>query len=128
MASEETGEPTGQGQRESWIDEFIRDIFEDGGTPTKAPGHGGDHITTLVEKVIQSVSSTAPQASAIEKLLLAQAFATALADALAPALAELLAPEIMKALEQYGGDSNSGRETASATSRTNRAKGNRRGA
>jgi len=36
----------------------------------------------------------------LERLFLAQAFATELADVLAPALAEQLAPRLLKALEE----------------------------
>jgi hypothetical protein len=123
MASEEAGGPTNHDQRESWIDDFIRDVLNEGGKSTQARGHGDDYITTLVEKAIASAPDAADRASTIEKLLLAQALATALADALAPALAELVAPEIMKALERHVDNGHAGQVMASASGR---AKSNRR--
>jgi hypothetical protein len=124
MAAEEAGGPTDHERKESLIDDLIRDILDDAGPSTKARARGGDYVTTLVEKAIESMPNAAPQASTVEKLLLAQVLAGALADALAPALAELLAPEIMKALEQFGPGDRAGRATTASA--PGRAKGNRR--
>ena len=114
MAPQQSDEPTGHESADSLIDDVIRDILNEAGHSTKTRAGGGD-MASLIETALVSASGTAPKTSAIERLLLTQALATALADALAPALAEVLAPEIMKALEQSGPAQPSGQETASAT-------------
>ena len=117
MASDEAREPAGHDPAESLIDDLIRDILSEAGQPPKARGGGVDTMATLIEKAIVSGPSTTPKSSVIERLLLAQALASALAEALAPALAETLAPEIMKALEHYTtSEDQEGSEVASATS------------
>jgi len=87
---------------ESYIDDLIHALLKDaepGGTAAQAKD---PMAAALIEAVASSFSSPAPQASTLEKALLAEALASALARALAPALAEVLAPEIMKALDHLG--------------------------
>lgn len=114
MASEESGGPTGNDPVESFIDDLIHDILSEAGQSAKARVRGGgEPVAALLETAIASASQ--PKVSAIERLLLSQALASALADALAPALAELLAPEIVKALGHHASDSAEKHEAAPAT-------------
>ncbi|MEU7004841.1 hypothetical protein [Nonomuraea sp. NPDC046570] len=112
MASEENGDTVGHDLAESLIDDLIRDILSEAGQATKARTRGGDSMATLIEAALTTVPSTAAKSSTVERLLLAQLFASALADALAPALADALAPEIMKALEHHASSGQAGAPAA----------------
>ena len=112
----ETGGGHSDDPLESYIDDLIHALMKDAEPGITAATHGKDPMAAaLIEAVASSLSSPAPQASTLEKALLAEAFASALARALAPALAEALAPEIMKALDHLG-SSNQGRTRSAAQS------------
>jgi len=121
--AEAAGNSAGHDPAESLIDDLIRDILSEPGQATKARARSGDPLATLIETAIASAPRTEPKAATMEKLLIAQLFASTLADALAPALAEILAPEIMKALEQHTSDSRAPDQMASTAGP---AKGGRR--
>ncbi|MFD8526815.1 hypothetical protein ACFV0L_05340 [Streptosporangium canum] len=126
MATEENGKPAGAEPVESLIDDLIRDIFSEAAQSTKTRTRGGDSITALIETALVS-SQAGSKASVIERLLIAEVFASTLADALAPALAEALAPEIFKALEQRTtGQGRSDGQKASAASSPQPSRGGRR--
>src|SRR5688572_336142 len=112
MAADDSSGSTGHDPIESLIDDLIRDIYTESGKPVKTRARSGDTMASLIESAILSgPSAAAPRQSMIEKLLLAQAVASALAEALAPALADALTPEIMKALEHYTADEGPGEKT-----------------
>lgn len=90
---------TGQDQAESSIDELIRDILNDAGVSPESGVRGRTPAASLIETVIANPRGRS-HASTLERLLLAEAVASALAEALAPALAEALAPHVMKVMEQ----------------------------
>ncbi|MET8340219.1 hypothetical protein ABZV14_42405 [Streptosporangium canum] len=126
MATEENGKPAGAEPVESLIDDLIRDIFSEAAHSTKTRARGGDSITALIETALVS-SQAGSKASAIERLLITEVFASTLADALAPALAEALAPEIFKALEQRTtGQGRTGGQKASAAPSSQPSRGGRR--
>jgi hypothetical protein len=96
------GEPamdTGPGQAESPIDELIRAILQEaGGLPDSyAPGKAS--AASLLEAAFASTLAS-PNSSALERVLVARAFGSALASAVAQELAESLAPRLMKQVEQ----------------------------
>src|SRR5215831_18615940 len=83
---------------ESLIDELISEIFRESGA-TEPSKSGMAATAALLESALGS-SRRGSRTSMLERLFLAQAFATELANALAPALAEQLAPRLLKALEE----------------------------
>jgi hypothetical protein len=110
MALESSSE-TGEDQVESLIDDLIREIFNEPGAPSESSVRGMATSAALLEAAFGSVRG-ASRSSAVERVLLAEAFAAELADALAPALAEQLAPRLMKALEQRVADEGAGKKPA----------------
>jgi hypothetical protein len=98
MAAESSRE-TGQDHIESMIDDVIRDILNEAGASSKAAVRGRTSTAALIETAI-AAPLVMSRPSTLERVLLAEAFASALAEALAPALAEVLAPSIMKTLER----------------------------
>jgi hypothetical protein len=95
MATESSKE-TRQDQVGSSIDDLIRDN------------------AALIETAI--ALRAASRTSLFERLLLAEAFASALAEAVAPALAEVLAPRVMKVLEQSATGESASKGSAPAAS------------
>jgi len=93
MAAEPSNKPA-HDQLESLIDGLIRDILNEAEAP--APS-GRGRASTLMETAMAAAPSSP---MALEKLLLAEAFASALADAIAPAMAAALAPRIVTVLER----------------------------
>jgi len=116
MAADDSSGSAGHDPIESLIDDLIRDIYTESGQPAKTTrARSGDTMAGLIESAILSgPSAAASRQSMIEKVLLAQAVASALAEALAPALADALTPEIMKALEHYTADDGPGEKAGSA--------------
>jgi len=90
---------THEEQVEAFIDDLIRDIFnESGGFPDSSAMREMATTAVFYETVFGSARA-ASRTSTLERVLVAQAFASELADALAPALAEQLAPRLLKAME-----------------------------
>jgi hypothetical protein len=118
MAStSETGGGQGDEPLESYIDELIHALLKESQPGAKTATPAKDPMAAaLIDAVASSLSSSAPQASTLEKALLAEALASALAQALAPALAEALAPEIMKALDHLGSSDQGGTKPADQSS------------
>ncbi len=94
----ESSKETGEDQVEGLIDDLIRDILGDQGTSSESSVRGMA-TAAILDSAVGSMRGTS-RASMLERLLLAEAFASELAEALAPALAEQLAPRLMKAMEQ----------------------------
>jgi hypothetical protein len=117
MAAEsETGGGQGDEPLESYIDDLIRALLKDAETGAATAAHAKDPMAAvLIEAAASSLSTPAPQASTLERLLLAEALASSLARALAPVLAEALAPEIMKALGHLGSAGQSRGHAGTAT-------------
>ncbi len=90
MAARQSGDGSPE-QVESSIDELIRTILNDAGS-----GGLGGSATALLD------AGPGPRTPMLQRLLLAEAVASALADAIAPALAEAIAPRIMQVLEGAG--------------------------
>ena len=90
---------TGHDQAETSIDDLIRDILNDAGVSPESGVGGRTPAASLIETVIAHPRGTS-HTSTLERLLLAEAVASALAEALAPALAEALAPHVMKVMER----------------------------
>ena len=111
MAGEQEKDP-GDVQAESLIDELIREIMNESRIPPESPTRGRASAalleTAFASRLVGSKTST------LERLILAEAFASALADALAPAVAELLAPRLMKYLEQVMANESAGKGPAKA--------------
>jgi len=95
----ESSKGTAEDQVDALIDDLISDIFGGSGTHAEAGG-GMASAAALFEGAFGSGRKQS-RTSMLEKLFLAQAFATELADALAPALAEQIAPRLISAVEQY---------------------------
>ncbi|MEO3806222.1 hypothetical protein [Nonomuraea sp. B1E8] len=123
MAAEHSGNTPEHDPWESVIDEAIRKILSEAGSSAKTRARGGDLMEALTRA---SASRAESQTSSVEKLLLAQIYASALADALAPALADALAPEIMKALEHQVSDSQAGDLASASSPAKGRARGQKR--
>ena len=117
----ESSRETGQEHIESLIDDVIRDILNEAGTASKGAIRGGASTTALIEAAI-AVPRDASQTSTLERLLLAEALASALAEALAPALAEVLAPRVMKVLERSAPGEPSGKGPGPATGSSERGR------
>ena len=122
----ESAKGGGHDQTDSLIDELIREILtESGASPGPAPS--GPSPASLLEAAFASALGS-PKVSTLERLLIAEAFASALAEALASALAEQLTPRLMKHLDQViddrpAGKSPAGAASASGTGRKSEAKG-----
>jgi hypothetical protein len=97
MAAEPSKEP-GQDPIESLIDDVIRDILNEA-SASAAVARGSAPMAALLETTMAAPRAVS-RTLVFERLLLAEAFASALAEALVPTLAEALAPRIMKVLEQ----------------------------
>jgi hypothetical protein len=98
MAGESPKE-TREAQVEAFIDDLIRDIFNESGRPPDSSAMRDMATTAALYETVFGSERAASRASTLERVLVAQAFASELADALAPALAEQLAPRLLKALE-----------------------------
>jgi len=120
MARESSREP-GSDQIESLIDELIGDIFSEPRANAGASAGGMATAGAIFEGAFGS-SSAGTATSMVERIFLAEAFASELAEALAPALAEQLAPRLMAALDQYVADGSAAKKPASATRSSSRAK------
>lgn len=94
----ETSKESGEGHVEALVDELIRDIFRESGGTSEISMRGMATTAALFETAFGSARGGS-RASVLERLVLAEAFATELAEALAPVLAEQLAPRLVKALE-----------------------------
>ena len=94
----ESSRETGEDQVASLIDDLIHDIFTESGPAAETSTRGTAAASALIESAFGGTRDQ--RISALERLLLAEAFAAELADALAPALAEQLAPRLLKALDQ----------------------------
>lgn len=108
----ESSKDTAEDQAEALIDELIRDIFKESGGLSDSSMRGMATTTALFETAFGSGRGTT-RVSALERLILADAFASELADALAPALADKLAPRLIGALEQLMAGQPAGRKPAS---------------
>lgn len=97
MAGESSKE-TAEGQVGTLIDELIREIFADSGDFADSSMRGMATTAALLETALGPTRTS--KVSVVERLCIAQAFATELADALAPALAEHLAPRLLKSIEE----------------------------
>ena len=107
-------------QADSLIDDLIREILaEPGGSPGAAPS--GRSPASLLETAFASTLASS-RISPLERLLVVEAFGSALAESLAPALAEQLTPRLMKHLDQVMSGAPADREPAGAgsSSRTSR--------
>lgn len=98
MAADHSRQP-GEDPAEALIDDLIRDILNEAGQSPRAAARGRAPATALIETAVISSPRAASRMTTLDRLLLAEAVASALADALAPALAEALAPRIMNILE-----------------------------
>jgi hypothetical protein len=94
----ESEKDAGHDQSEALIDELIREIMNDSRVAPESSGRGKGSAALLETALASTLSGS--KTSALERLLLMEAFGSALADALAPAVAELLAPRLMKYLDQ----------------------------
>jgi hypothetical protein len=94
----ESEKDAGHDQSEALIDELIREIMNESGVSPESSARGRGSAALLETALASTLSGS--KTSALERLLLVEAFGSALADALAPAVAELLAPRLMKYLEQ----------------------------
>jgi hypothetical protein len=121
----ESAKSAGHDQADSLIDELIREILnEPGRSPESAPG--GPSPAALLETAFASTMASS-KISPLERLLIAEAFGSALAEALAPALAEQLTPRLMKHLDQAmvgrsAGKSPAGAASASGSGRESKAR------
>jgi hypothetical protein len=95
----ESAKDTGSGQAESPIDEVIRAILQQAGASPESYAPGKASAASLLEAAFASTLAS-PNSSALERVLIAQAFGSALACAIAQELAESLAPRLMKQVEQ----------------------------
>jgi hypothetical protein len=111
----ESSKDTAEDQAEALIDELIRDIFKESGGFSDSSMRGMATTTALLETALGSGRGPT-RVSALERLLLAEAFASELADALAPALAEKLAPRLIKGLEQMMAGQAADKKPATAAS------------
>ncbi|WP_433077907.1 hypothetical protein ACQP1P_35820 [Dactylosporangium sp. CA-052675] len=103
---------------ESLIDDAIREILEEAGTPGAA--HGRSTAPLLDAMLSATPARGGERGSVLERVLLAEALAGALADALAPALAAVLAPRIVDML-QDGEDAEPPHREKAAAGRTRKS-------
>jgi hypothetical protein len=108
----ESSKETDGHQAEALIDELIRDIFKEPGAISE-PSMAGMATAVLFETAFGSMRGVS-RTSTLERVVLAEAFASELAQALAPALAEQLAPRLMKALEHLTTSEAEDKKSASA--------------
>jgi hypothetical protein len=113
MAGESSKE-RGSEQVESLIDELISDIFSEPRTNSGTSMPGMATAGAIFEGAL-GPGRLGTTTSMLERLVLAEAFASELADALAPALAEQLAPRLITALEQYVADGSAAKKPAPRT-------------
>jgi hypothetical protein len=105
----ESPKDTGEDRVESLIDELIGDILNEAGPHAETPARGLATAAALFETAFGSGAKQS-RASMLERIFIAEAFASELADALAPTLAEQLAPRLIRALEQYMADKSEGKK------------------
>lgn len=90
---------TEPGQAGSPIDELIRAILQEAGTSPEAYAPSRVSPASLLEAAFASTLAS-PNSSALERVLIAQAFGSALARTVAQELAESPTPRLMKQAEQ----------------------------
>jgi len=93
---------------DSLIDDLIRDILSESGGLSDSAARGKASSAVLLETALASMFAGS-RVSMLERLVLAEVFASALAEALAPALAESLAPRLIRYLQQASGSEPPGR-------------------
>ncbi|MFG2845665.1 hypothetical protein ACGF12_21195 [Kitasatospora sp. NPDC048296] len=99
----ESGEGPERDPVQAFVDEAFEEMMREMGIPQKtAKKYGKDPlVAALIESAVATMAQPAsPQVSELERMLFAQALATALAEALAPVLAESLSAEIVKVLNR----------------------------
>jgi hypothetical protein len=112
----ESSRENGKDQADSVFDDLIREIISDPNGSSESNGRDMATVAALFEEIFGS-GRRKPRGSALEKVLLAEAFASELADALAPALADRIAPRVMKAMDQLTTEHGTQKKpTASASS------------
>jgi hypothetical protein len=114
MAGESPKE-TREDQVGAFIDDLIHDIFNESGGPSDSTAMREMATTAVFYETVFGSARAASRASTLERVLVAQAFASELADALAPALAEQLAPRLLKALEHVTDGETAGKKPTSAS-------------
>jgi len=119
----ESSKETGEDQVEALIDDLIRDILSDSGTSSESPMRGA--TAALFETAFGSTRGDS-RTSMLERLLIAEVFASELAEALAPALAEQLAPRLMKSFEHVTTEAAGQKPAAGPRSTSQRRKPERR--
>ncbi|MEU5094794.1 hypothetical protein [Streptomyces sp. NPDC020996] len=103
MAAESGGESE-RDPVEAFIDEVFEEMVRDAGITHNGTGvkHGKAPLAgALMEAAVEFLARPPSRSSELERVLFAQALATAMAEALAPTLADALASEIMKVLNQH---------------------------
>lgn len=108
MAAESSKEAS-EDRVESLIDDLIYDILSE---PSAAAEPSVRDAAALFERAFGPVKGA--RISTVERVVLAEAFASELAETLAPALAAQLAPRLLKALERLTTDEGAGRKPTSA--------------
>jgi hypothetical protein len=103
MAADHSRE-AGDDPAEALIDDLIRDILNEAGQSPRTAARGRAPAAALIETAVISSPGGVSRMKTLDRLLLAEAVASALAEALAPALAEALAPRIMNILEHPPGE------------------------
>ncbi len=116
MAGESSREPSAE-QVESLIDELIGDILSETRTSSGSAMRGMATAGAIYESAFGSAAA-GTRTSVLERLILAEAFASELAEALAPALAEQLAPRLITALDQYVADGSATAKKPASSSRS----------
>ncbi|MER6028359.1 hypothetical protein [Streptomyces sp. NPDC001851] len=123
----ESGEKSERDPLGSFIDEIFEEIVRDAGIPHTGTGgrHGKDPLAgALMDAAVALLSQPPSRSSELERVLLAQALATALAESLAPALADVLASEIMKVLNHHAASQRGGsHETVGGSGPSHRSPG-----
>jgi hypothetical protein len=117
----ESSKETGEDQVESLIDDLIRDILSDSGASSESSKRGPATTAAIFETALGSGWSDR-RTSMLERLLVAEIFASELAKALAPALAEQLAPRLMKSFEQVMTDAGNRKPASGSRSTSQRRK------
>jgi len=114
-------ESSKEDQVEGLIDDLIRDILSDSKASAGSPMRGAGTTAALFETALGSMRGDS-RTSMLERLLIAEVFASELAEALAPVLAEQLAPRLMKSFEQLATDAGGRKPTAGSRSTSQRRK------
>jgi hypothetical protein len=117
----ESSKETGEDQVEALIDDLIRDILSDSAVSAESPMRGAATTAALFETALGSMRGDS-RTSMLERVLIAEVFASELAEALAPALAEQLAPRLMKGFEQLTTGADGRKPTAGSRSTSQRRK------